>query len=202
MAAHEHSTGSTPDAECVAAPAARAPAPATPADAAPSVASHAAAAQDDAALRQDPFGRANPHFEMLGGAPAVRALVDRFYAHMDTRPEAAGIRAMHGADLAPVKDTLVRFLTEWLGGPQLYSATRGQPRLRRKHLPFSIGARERDAWMDCMTRALDDVCIDETLKKQLTQAFFKTADFIRNDQGNSHEHSHGNQTHLPAGPPR
>ncbi len=108
---------------------------------------------------------------------------------------------MHAADLGPVMDTLVRFLTEWMGGPQLYSPVRGQPRLRRKHLPFAIGAAERDAWMACMTRAVDEVCNDPSLKQELLQAFFKTADFIRN-QGASHEHAHGNHPHHPAGQAR
>lgn len=177
------------DAECIAADAARAPAPPT-GQPAPSVAS------------QGEASRGNPHYQLLGGEAAVRALVDRFYFHMDTLPAAAGIRAMHDADLGPVKDTLVRFLTEWLGGPQLYSPVRGQPRLRRKHLPFAIGAAERDAWMACMTRAVDEVCNDPSLKQQLLQAFFKTADFIRNDQGNGHDHAHGNHPHHPPGQAR
>jgi hemoglobin len=98
---------------------------------------------------------------------------------MDTLPQARVIRAMHPADLEPVKEVLKRYFTEWLGGPPLYSEERGHPRLRRRHMPFSIGAAERDAWMLCMTRALDSVSDDATLKHTLTQAFFRTADFIR-----------------------
>lgn len=130
----------------------------------------------------------NPHFERLGGLPVIEQLVDSFYARMDSLPEAATIRAMHGPDLAPVKAVLVRYLTEWTGGPQAYSAERGHPRLRRKHLPFSIGPAERDAWMLCMSGALDEVVADPELKDQLTRAFAKTADFIRNDKGSSHDH--------------
>lgn len=152
------------------------PASATPA---PSVASQPAAG--------DAPGRPS-HFERLGGVPAIEQLVERFYALMDSLPEAAGIRAMHGPDLAPVKAVLVRFLTEWTGGPQAYSAERGHPRLRRKHLPFAIGSAERDAWMRCMAGALDSLVTDPELKDQLTRAFLKTADFIRNDKGSSHDH--------------
>ena len=82
----------------------------------------------------------------------------------------------------------MRYITEWPGGPQVYSAERGHPRLRRKHLPFAIGQAERDAWMLCMTQALDEVVADPDLKDQLTRAFAKTADFIRNDKGSSHDH--------------
>jgi hemoglobin len=130
----------------------------------------------------------NPHFARLGGVTIIEQLVDRFYALMDTLPEAATIRAMHGPNLAPVKEVLVRYITEWTGGPQVYSAERGHPRLRRKHLPFAIGQAERDAWMLCMTQALDEVVADPDLKDQLTRAFAKTADFIRNDKGSSHDH--------------
>lgn len=130
----------------------------------------------------------NPHFERIGGVEAITRLVERFYHHMSTRPEAADIRAMHPADLGPVQRILVNFLTEWMGGPQVYSVERGHPRLRRKHLPFPIGPAERDAWMLCMRMALEEVVPDATLKSQLEQAFFKTADFIRNDKDHHHEH--------------
>jgi hemoglobin len=123
---------------------------------------------------------ANPHYDMIGGATAVRALVDRFYVHMDALPEARGIRALHPADLAPVKDKLYRFLSGWLGGPPLYGNPLEKPRLRHSHLPFPIGDAERDAWMTCMTRALDDVVKEASLRTRLRQAFFKTATFLRN----------------------
>ncbi len=100
---------------------------------------------------------------------------------MDTLPEASQIRAMHEPDLSHTRQVLVKFLVEWLGGPKVYSAERGHPRLRQKHLHFSIGEAERDTWMQCMQRAMEDVVTDATLRQQLQQAFFKTADFIRND---------------------
>lgn len=128
----------------------------------------------------------NPHFEAIGGEAPVARLVERFYFHMDTLPEAAGIRAMHEPDLTHTKAVLVQFLVEWLGGPKVYSAERGHPRLRQKHISFPIGVAERDAWMLCMRRALADVVPDAALRQQLEQAFFKTADFIRNDQGSNH----------------
>ena len=121
------------------------------------------------------------HFESIGGEPAVTRIVDAFYRQMDTRPKARVIRAMHGADLAPVKAVLVRYLCEWLGGPRHYSAERGHPRLRMRHAPFSIGAAERDAWLDCMRAALDETGTDAALREQLMQAFFRIADWMRNN---------------------
>jgi len=128
----------------------------------------------------------NPHFAAIGGEVAIARLVERFYFYMDSLPEAAGIRAMHEPDLSHTKLVLVMFLTEWLGGPKMYSAERGHPRLRQKHLTFQIGEAERDAWMLCMRHALEEVVPDATVRQQITQAFFKTADFIRNDKGSTH----------------
>ena len=123
---------------------------------------------------------ANPHYQQIGGEAGIQRLVSRFYTLMDELPEARTIRALHPADLSHAKAHLFMFLSGWLGGPQLYAERFGHPRLRQKHQTFPIGEAERDAWMLCMTRALDEVVAEATLRTQLTQAFYKTADFLRN----------------------
>ncbi len=123
---------------------------------------------------------ANPHYEAIGGEAAVRRLVERFYELMDTRPQARVIRAMHPADLTHSKERLFMFLSGWLGGPPLYAERHGPPRLRRDHAKFPIDEAARDAWMACMTQALDEQVADAKLRDQLVAAFFKTADFLRN----------------------
>jgi hemoglobin len=127
------------------------------------------------------------HLEQIGGAGPVGELVERFYYYMDTRPDAAGIRAMHPVDLTPIKEVLVLFLVEWMGGVKDYSAMRGHPRLRMRHMEFPVGVAARDAWMACMRAALGDVVPDAQLRSELEAAFFKTADFIRNQQENHHD---------------
>ena len=124
--------------------------------------------------------RANPHYERLGGADVVARLAEAFYRAMDELPEATTIRAMHEADLGATQAVLQSYLSEWLGGPKLYSPIRGVPKLRRVHQPFAIDASARDAWMACMRRALAEVCVDEALRAELDTAFYKIADFIRN----------------------
>lgn len=121
-----------------------------------------------------------PHFELLGGEAGVVRLVNAFYHHMDTRPDTRDIRAMHAPDLASIKAVLVLYLCEWLGGPKDYSAQRGHPRLRMRHSGFSIGVAERDAWLACMRAALEDVGAAPALQSALMNAFFKTADWMRN----------------------
>ena len=63
----------------------------------------------------------------LGGQAAIVKLVDAFYFAIDTQPEAATIRAMHDADLTHTKAVLVKYFSEWLGGPKLFSPERGAP---------------------------------------------------------------------------
>ena len=119
-------------------------------------------------------------YERLGGEAAVRTLVDRFYDLMDSLPEAADIRALHPQDLSGSRDKLFKFLSGWLGGPPLYQAEYGHPRLRARHLPFPIGEAERDAWLLCMERALMETDMDAMLRGHLLQSLRNTANHMRN----------------------
>ena len=120
------------------------------------------------------------HYSRLGGEEIVRQLVNRFYDLMDEDPDYYGIRKLHQKDLAEAREKLFMFLSGWTGGPQLFVEKFGHPMLRQRHMPFPIGESERDQWMTCMTRAMQDVGISEQLQNELKQAFFKTADFMRN----------------------
>ena len=123
-------------------------------------------------------------YELIGGEAIVRLLVKCFYDVMDTLPEATHIRAMHAADLSEAREKLFMFLSGWLGGPALYLERYGHPRLRARHLPFTIGMAERDAWLHCMAQALQQTPMEVTLRKQLWESFCNTADFMRNqDEG-------------------
>jgi len=133
---------------------------------------------------------ANPHYERIGGHEAITRLVEAFYRAMDTRPDAAGVRAMHEVDLSRTTAVLVDYLSEWMGGPRLYSPERGSPMLRRRHHAFDIDASARDVWMACMRQALAEVVPDEALRAELDAAFYKIADFIRNTEPGSVERPH------------
>jgi len=122
----------------------------------------------------------NTYYARLGGGEAVRRLVDRFYDLMDEDPDYYGIRKLHPQDLAESRNKLAWFLSGWTGGPPEYTDRFGHPFLRRRHLSFSIGESERDQWMACMLRAMEDVGVAPDLRDELTVAFFQTADFMRN----------------------
>ncbi len=120
------------------------------------------------------------HYQRIGGEAAIRELVRRFYQHMDELPEAYAIRKLHAEDLGNSEQKLFEFLTGWMGGPPLYVEKYGHPMLRHRHLPFSIGAEERDQWLLCMKLALSETIDDAALAEELFRAFSKTADHMRN----------------------
>jgi len=119
-------------------------------------------------------------YDSIGGEQKVRALVDRFYDLMDTLPEAAGIRALHPETLDESRNKLFWFLSGWMGGPQLYVERFGHPRLRARHLPFPIGESERDQWLLCMNKSLEENVRDPLMRQQLSRSLAQLADFMRN----------------------
>lgn len=126
-------------------------------------------------------------FDRIGGADVIDRLVEKFYARMDTLQEARTIRDMHDSDLGLITEVLKRYLSEWTGGPKLYSVEKGHPRLRQRHMGFSIGPAERDAWLLCMRGALDDEVADVEAREELFATIAKLADWMRNQPGNPHD---------------
>lgn len=122
-------------------------------------------------------------YDRLGGDARVRELVDRFYDLMDLEPAYRELRAVHGSTLESAREKLYLFLSGWLGGPSLYTDRFGHPMLRARHLPFAIGTVERDQWMACMKQAMEELEVPPELAAALGQAFFKTADWMRNRPG-------------------
>lgn len=120
------------------------------------------------------------HYQRIGGADKVRELVHRFYQIMDELPESYGIRKMHADDLQNSEDKLFKFLSGWMGGPQLFVEEYGHPMLRRRHMPFVISESERDQWLLCMDKALQEVVEEAALCKELSTAFSGVADHMRN----------------------
>lgn len=133
---------------------------------------------------QEPNAAKQSLFDWLGGEPVartrIRDLVEKFYDIMDNDPKAAGIRAMHQADLTEAREKLFMFLMGWSGGEQLYVERYGHPRLRARHLPFEIGESERDQWMYCMICAMHHMEFDETLMRHFASQLYGVADFMRN----------------------
>ena len=121
-------------------------------------------------------------YDVIGGEQAIISLVERFYFYMDILPEAQGIRAMHQPNLDSAKTKLFKFLSGWLGGPNLFIEEFGHPMLRARHLPFAIGESERDQWMLCMNKALAELTMDPRLKTNLHNALQHLATHMINQE--------------------
>ncbi|MHB1678143.1 MAG: group II truncated hemoglobin [Sulfuriferula sp.] len=124
------------------------------------------------------------HYERIGGAEVIRNLAHRFYTIMDELPEVYAVRKLHGVSLEGSEEKLFKFLSGWLGGPQLFVEEYGHPMLRRRHMSFAIGIAERDQWLMCMNRALSEIVEDVGLRQELSNALAKVADHMRNRADN------------------
>lgn len=125
----------------------------------------------------------NPPFQLLGGEAPVRALARRFYEVMFEREPA--LTRVHACDAdgrvsAEMQERFALFLVGWLGGPQTYIQTHGHPRLRMRHGHVAIDVAMRDAWLRCMTAAMDDQGITGEVRAFLDARFAELADFLRN----------------------
>jgi hemoglobin len=121
----------------------------------------------------------------LLGEQGIRELTDAFYDIMDSLPEAAGVRAMHARDLAPMKQKLAEYLIGWMGGPPLYADKYGTVCMTTPHEPYHIGPEERDQWLLCMDRALAQNGASDEVVAMLKIPLFRIADAVRNREGPS-----------------
>jgi hemoglobin len=119
-------------------------------------------------------------YETLGGEAGVQQLVHRFYELMDELPEAYTVRQMHPESLAGSAQSLFEFLSGWFGGPALYAAKKGHPRLRMRHAPYAVGPVVRDEWMLCMTQALTEQVADAAFRDTLITTFAQMANHLIN----------------------
>ena len=126
-----------------------------------------------------PWGSARTPYEQLGGEGRVRALTDAFYDRVALDPLMA---ELHPDDLTESREKLFEFLSGWLGGPQLYVAKHGHPRLRMRHMPFRIDSAAVRAWLACMHGAMDDLGIEPPLRAFLDHRFAHTARFMQNTE--------------------
>jgi hemoglobin len=122
-------------------------------------------------------------YDQLGGEDGILTLVHRFYELMDELPEAYNVRLLHPERLAGSATSLFEYLSGWFGGPALYIAKKGHPRLRMRHAPYAVGPVVRDEWMLCMTQALTEQVTDIALRDQLIHTFAQMSNHLINTDG-------------------
>lgn len=101
-----------------------------------------------------PFGTADASFRAAGGEPGIVRLVNVFYQLMENQDGAACVRRLYPDDLSEPRRRLAAFLCGWLGGPRRYAETYGSINIPRFHVRWQVGNAEREAWLDCMARAI------------------------------------------------
>jgi hemoglobin len=122
-------------------------------------------------------------YTLVGGADRVRALVESFYDIMSDREPA--LSRLHrctpeGRVDRYSRDRFALFLIGWLGGPQDYIAQHGHPRLRMRHARTPVDIAMRDAWLRCMTAAMDAMQLAGPVRTFLDSRFAEVADAMRN----------------------
>ena len=116
-----------------------------------------------------------------GGPEAFAALVDAFYDNVEQNAVLRPLYPTGDADaMKEARENLALFLIQYFGGPALYAEKRGHPRLRMRHFPFTIGASESAAWMDCMRAALDTVPAFASHRPVMEAYFENAAQFLQN----------------------
>ncbi|UUZ83618.1 globin [Paenibacillus sp. P26] len=102
----------------------------------------------------------------LGGSEGIRRLVEAFYPKVQEHPL---LGPLFPEDITPVMEKQHLFLTQFFGGPPLYSEQYGHPMMRARHLPFPVTAERADAWLGCMSRALEETVEDAGLRQAVLE---------------------------------
>ncbi|RRJ61922.1 globin [Paenibacillus oralis] len=100
-------------------------------------------------------------YDNLGGGPTLKRLVEAFYPRVQKDPLLA---PLFPEDITPVMEKQYMFLTQFFGGPPLYSDAFGHPMMRARHMPFPVTRERAEAWLACMRAALEEIGIEEPLR--------------------------------------
>ena len=130
-------------------------------------------------LNKENYGVADSSYKAAGELAGITALVDSFYDYMDSIPQAQKIRKMHGKNLEESKTKLSYFLSGWLGGPRLYAEHYGGISIPQAHQRFRIGTEEKQAWLLCMQKAIDDQPYAQSFKEYLLAQLSIPAERVR-----------------------
>ncbi|WP_046215867.1 globin domain-containing protein [Paenibacillus wulumuqiensis] len=100
-------------------------------------------------------------YELLGGDEGLRRLVEAFYPKVQRDPL---IGPLFPENIDPVMEKQYMFLSQFFGGPPLFSEKHGHPMMRARHMPFPITHEKADAWLACMNEALTDIGVEDELR--------------------------------------
>ncbi|WP_456275853.1 globin domain-containing protein [Bacillus sp. AK128] len=119
----------------------------------------------------------NTPFQAIGGEEVISRLVDAFYRRVGSHPD---LEPIFPNDLTETARKQKQFLTQYLGGPSLYTEEHGHPMLRARHLPFEITPTRAKAWLACMDEAMDEIGFVGELRDGFYQRLVLTAQHMIN----------------------
>jgi hemoglobin len=115
-------------------------------------------------------------FEAIG-EKTLHHLVDTFYGLVAQHPDLTPIFPKEFTEIAQKQK---QFLTQYLGGPALYTEEHGHPMMRARHLPFPVTPARAKAWLSCMRQAMDKVGLEGPIRDELYSRLYLTAQHMIN----------------------
>ncbi len=116
-------------------------------------------------------------YEMLGGEETIQKLVNSFYPKVYANPI---LSPLFEGDMEEIKRKQKMFLTQFTGGPTLYSDEFGPPAMRARHMPFEITPTRATAWLACMREAMDDIGLEGPIREQFNDRLQQVAGIMIN----------------------
>ena len=118
-------------------------------------------------------------YHAIGGASGCHAVATAFYAHVEQDPI---LRPLFPSTFTCAIEEFSAFLVQFLGGEADATQRRWWLSLRESHNRFSIGPRERNAWLRAMSATLDDESLiaDARVRSDLLEFFKRSSAHVVN----------------------
>lgn len=111
------------------------------------------------------------------GKEALYDMIDYFYTLVEKDER---LNHLFPGDFAETSRKQKQFLTQFLGGPNIYTEEHGHPMLRKRHMDFTITEFERDAWLENMQTAINRAAFPQGVGDYLFERLRLTANHMVN----------------------
>jgi hemoglobin len=115
-------------------------------------------------------------YEVIGEG-LLNRLIDVFYSNVSKHPVLIPI---FPNDFTETARKQKQFMTQYLGGPALYTNEHGHPMLRARHISFEVTPTRAEAWLSCMREAMDEVGLEGEFREFFYHRLYLTAQHMIN----------------------
>jgi len=122
-------------------------------------------------------------FEEIG-EETLGKMMKIFYSKVATNPI---LKPIFPDDLTETTRKQTQFQIQYLGGPNVYSEEHGHPMLKARHMPFKITPERAQAWLECMSEAMDEVGLEGKIREVYYKRLVLTAHHMINAPDNDEE---------------